>query len=28
MTKSNFKNIGMTSFKWRHHHYVTENRHK
>jgi len=27
MTKSNFKNIVMTSFQWRHHHYVREKRH-
>jgi len=28
MTKSNFKNAVMTSFQWRHHHYVTEKRHQ
>jgi len=28
MTKSNFKKSVMTSFKWRHGHYVTEKRHQ
>jgi len=28
MAKSNFKKIVMTSFQWRHHHYITEKHHQ